>query len=170
MQEVTVLVERLAAAWNDRDIETFLSFLTDDVVWDDPAMEAPAVGRDAIRGFSETVLRAFPDFQYRIRPPICVAADGTRCAVPWTITATNLGDMDPPGFAPTGRRVEFDGIDLLEIRERRVSRIDTVFNIVPPAEQLLSLSMRPAPGSLRQRLLVRAQRLVAAWLRNRKAG
>jgi steroid delta-isomerase-like uncharacterized protein len=155
----------LVEAWNARDLPRFLAFLSDDVVWDDPAMQAPAVGREAVRRFSETVLRAFPDFHYRIRQPVCVAANGSRCAVPWTITATSLGWLEPPGFGPTGRRVQFDGVDLLELRDGRVSRILTLFNVLPVAGQLLSFHLPPPAGSWSERLLVWAQRLRAWWIR-----
>lgn len=157
--------ERLAAAWNARDLEGVLALLAEDVVWDDPAMPAPAEGREAVRRFSESVLRAFPDFHFEIRYPICVAADGSRCAVPWRITATGTGYLEPPGFAPTNRRVEFEGVDLLEFQGQRVSRIDTLFNPLLPAEQLLDCRLRPVPGSWRERWLVWTQRLRAGWLR-----
>lgn len=169
-EELEALVERMAAAWNGGDLDSFVSYLTEDVVWDDPAMSAPAVGCEAVRAFGESVLRAFPDFRYAVRQPICTAPDGSRCAVPWTITATNLARLTPPGFAPTGRSVEFSGVDLLEIRGRRVKRIDTYFDVLRPAEQLLSVHLRPAPGGLRQRLLVWVQRVRAAWLRRSGGG
>lgn len=165
-QEVDSLVEDLVTAWNERDLEAVLSYLTDDVVWHDPAMQVPAVGREAVREFSESVLRAFPDFRYTIRHPVCFAADGSRCAVPWLITATNLGPWEPPGFGPTGRRVEFQGVDLLELHGCKVKRIDTFFDVTKPAEQLLSV-VRPQAGSRLERVLVRIQRVRAAWLRRK---
>lgn len=159
------LVEGMAAAWNQGDLESFVSYLTEDVVWDDPAMPTPAVGREAVKAFGESVLRAFPDFRYAVRRPILTAPDGSRCAVPWTITATNLAALTPPGFAATGKSVEFHGVDLLEVRGQRISRIDTYFDVLRPAEQLLSVRLRPASGGGRQRLLVWAQRAWASWLR-----
>jgi predicted ester cyclase len=164
-QQIPALVEGLTEAWNSRDLDRLLSYLTEDVVWDDPAMQAPAEGYDAVKSFSEAVLRAFPDFRYVIRHPICIAADGSRCAVPWRITATHLGRLDPPGFAPTGRSVEFEGVDLLEFEGDAVCRIDTLFNPLVPAEQLLDYRLRPDPGSWREGVAVWVQRVRAAWLR-----
>ena len=66
--------------------------------------------------------------------------------------------------------MEFHGVDLLEIRGQRVKRIDTYFDVLRPAEQLLSVQLRPAPGGLRQRLLVWAQRARAAWVRRSGSG
>ncbi|HSG80854.1 MAG TPA: nuclear transport factor 2 family protein [Gemmatimonadota bacterium] len=164
-RDAETLVDDMAAAWNVRDLERYLSYLTEDVVWADPAMPVPAVGREAVRAFSESVLRAFPDFCYEIRHPVCVAADGSRCAVAWTIRATSLGSLDPPGFGPSGRAVEFQGVDLLEFRAGEVSRIDTYFDVREPTAQLLSVELRPAPGSPMERIFVWAQRARAAWLR-----
>jgi steroid delta-isomerase-like uncharacterized protein len=164
-EAIQALVEQLATAWNDRDLESFTTCLTEDVIWDDPAMVTPAVGREAVRAFSDSVLRAFPDFKYVIRHPVCVAVDGSRCTVLWTITATSLGPLDPPGFGPTGRRVRFQGVDVLELEGGKVKRIDTFFDVLKPAEQLLAVQLRPSPGSWRQHFLVWTQRLRAAWLR-----
>ncbi|MFH1220869.1 MAG: nuclear transport factor 2 family protein, partial [Candidatus Eisenbacteria bacterium] len=53
------LVDDLVGAWNDRDIDRFISHLDESVIWDDPAMLlGPAIGRSAVRKFSESILRA----------------------------------------------------------------------------------------------------------------
>lgn len=168
-QQILGFVESLTEAWNSRDLDRVLSYLTEDVVWDDPAMQAPAEGHAAVRAFCQTLLKAFPDFHYAIRHPICIAADGSRCAVPWKITATNLGVMNPPGFAATGRSVDFEGVDLFEFRGDLACRIDTLFNPLIPAEQLLAARLRPAPGSMREGLAVWSQRIRAAWVRATKS-
>jgi steroid delta-isomerase-like uncharacterized protein len=168
--EAVAVAERIVETWNAQDLPSFFGLLTEDVWWDDPAMPAPAAGADAVRRFIETVLRAFPDFHVAIRPPICVALDGSRCALPWRITGTHVAPLDPPGWAPTNRRAEFDGVDLLEFRGGKVCRITTLFNPVEPASQLLGLTQRPAPGSMQERLVVGLQRLLAAWRRSAPTG
>ncbi len=167
-ERASAIAASMAEAWNTRDLGAFLDHLTDDVVWNDPAMSVPARGRHAVSTFSQAVLRAFPDFYYRIRPPVCAAPDASRCAVPWRISGTHLGRLDPPGYGPTGRRAVFEGVDLLEFRGERVCRIDTYFNVLIPGEQLLALRLRPAPGSWRERVAVWAQRARAAWVRRRR--
>lgn len=121
-----------------------------------------------MRRFSESVLRAFPDFRYEIRHPICVAEDGSRCVVPWTITATNTGPLEPPGLAPTGRTVSFSGFDYMEFRGQLVARIETRFDPAEAVEQLTGLCLRPRPGSWAERCVVLAQRCLAAWVRRRQ--
>lgn len=163
--QIQSIVDSLVGAWNDRDLDRFMGHLDEAVVWDDPAMlSGPAEGRSAVRAFSESVLRAFPDFTYRIRGPICVAQSGTRCAIPWEIRATHTGRFDPFGFAPTGQAITLHGVDLIEIEGMKVTRMETTFSLLPALEQALRL--RPLSKSyLTMRLVVWLQRLRAYWLR-----
>ena len=123
--------------------------------------QPPMRGRGEIRRFAEAIIRAFPDFQYELLGQVCVAADGSKCALHWRITATHTAPLDPPGFAPTGRQMRQEGVDLLEFRDGRISRILTCFDALAGAEQLLGLTLRPPPGSIRERVAVLFQRLLA---------
>ena len=162
----SALAERLLEAWNARDLERFVGLLDEDVEWYDPAMpHPPARGHSEVRAFAEAVLRAFPDFRYEVLGPVCDVPDGSRCAIPWRITATHSAALTPPGFAPTGRRLSVEGVDLIEARDGKVTRVLTCFDPIVAAEQLLGLRLRPVPGSLRERLMVGLQRLAAAWAR-----
>lgn len=159
------LVEALVHAWNVRDLDLFLNFLDESVVWSDPAMlYGPSSGKKAVREFSESILRAFPDFSYRIREPICVAISGERCIVPWEISATHTGYLDPPGLAPTHQVITMQGVDVLELANSKITRIDTLFNVLPAAEQALRLKPFPKRG-VTKNLLISLQRSRAYWLR-----
>jgi ketosteroid isomerase-like protein len=162
------VVQRLLASWGRRDLEDFLDCLTEDVEWYDPAMpNPPARGRRAVKEFAEAVLRAFPDFTYEVLPPMCFAADGTRCAVKWRISGSHVRSLEPLGYAPTGRRVEIEGVDVLDLEGELVKRILTAFDPLPAAEQLLGVRLRPMPGTWRAWLAVRAQRTLALLMRSR---
>jgi predicted ester cyclase len=163
------LVRRLLAAWDARDLDGFMACLTGDVEWYDPAMPSPpARGQAAVRGFADAVFRAFPDFRYEVLPPICVAPDGSRCAVKWRISGTHTARLEPLGYAPTGRRATFEGVDLLDLDGERVRCILTAFDLLPAAEQLLGMTLRPTPGSWRARLAVGGQRILAWMARARR--
>ena len=173
--EIHDRVDGILRAWNARDLDGFVSFMTPDVYWHDLGMpHPPAVGRDAVRRFSESALRAFPDFRYELRGAICIGEDGRSCVVPFTVHATSTGVFNPPGFAPTGRSVRFAGLDYLQFRDGLVERIETRFDPLDPIEQLLGLHLRPTPGSWLERCLVGIQRTRAASLRRgmspRRAG
>jgi steroid delta-isomerase-like uncharacterized protein len=156
------LAQRLVDAWNARNLDDFIGLLAQDVEWYDPAMpEPPARGRTAVRTFAEGVLRAFPDFAYAVQPPICSSADGSRCALVWRISASHLHALEPLGYAPTGRRANIEGVDVLDVRDGQVTRILTAFDVLSSAEQLLGIKLRPIPGTWRGRFAVTIQRVLA---------
>ena len=161
-------VHALLDAWNARDLDAFVALMTDDVYWHDLGMpNPPALGRPAVRAFAESALRAFPDFQYVIRAPICVAADCGSCLVPFTLSATHTVALDPPGFAPVNRTVHFDGLDYITFRGDLIARIETRVDLAEPIEQLTGVVLRPPRGSWRERGLVTLQRVLAWWIRSR---
>ena len=161
-------VHTLLEAWNARDLDGFVALMTEDVSWHDLGMpHPPARGRSAVRMFAESALRAFPDFRYVIRAPICVAADGGSCLVPFTLSATHTAVLDPPGFAPVNRSVHFDGLDYITFRGDLIATIETRFDPAEPIEQLTGLVLRPPSGSWRERGLVSLQRALAWWIRQR---
>jgi steroid delta-isomerase-like uncharacterized protein len=158
------VVEEFITAWNARELDRAFQMLSEDAVWDDPAMSAPAAGRQGIRAFAEAVLSAFPNFAITLRGPICSSSDGATCAVPWRIKATHLRPL-APGYGPTRRSATIDGIDYIQFRGSQIASIETFFDLRAAASQLLGVQLRPRPGSFRERLLVSLQRVVAAIVR-----
>jgi hypothetical protein len=63
--------------------------------------------------------------------------------------------MDPPGFAPTGRRWEIDGADFHEYRDGRICRLRVVFDLMSVSRQL---GVMPPSGSRAERAMAAAQR------------
>jgi hypothetical protein len=70
----------------------------------------------------------------------------------------HTGVLDPPGFAPTGRRWELDGFDLHEYRDGRVSKLRIVFDVFSASRQL---GLMPAAGSRTEKAMALAQRSAA---------
>lgn len=164
-------IEAILEAWHAHDVDRLLTFFRPDVVWHDLGMpNPPANGRSEVRSFCETVLRAFPDLRYELRGPICISEDRQSCVIPWTISATNTGAFDPPGFAPTGKALRVSGLDYITFQDGLVTTIETRFDPVEPLEQILDLQIRPRPDSWLERLAVRIQRLRASTLRRRDKG
>lgn len=162
-------VAALLDAWNARDLDRFAGMLHEAVEWYDLGMPHPPMrGRAQVKAFAEATLRAFPDFKYEILPPLCVAPDGSRCTVLWRITATHSAMLTPPGFAPTGRTASFEGINLVDFRDGEIVRILTLFDPIAAGEQFLGMRLRPPPGSLREWLVVRVQRVMAFFARRRR--
>jgi steroid delta-isomerase-like uncharacterized protein len=156
--------DRWQVAWNSRRPEEVTALCTDDVVWDDPLTEQPERGKAAVSAYLETAWRTFPDLEFTWpEGPFC-SFDGTKLACHWRVTGTMLGPA-APGFAPTGKSVEADGVDLLELRDGLVCNYVGFFDARGMAQQI---GVLPQAGSRAERLAVALQRLGARIGRGRK--
>jgi hypothetical protein len=63
--------------------------------------------------------------------------------------------MNPPGFAPTGRRWEVDGADFQEYREGRIANLRVAVDMMTVSRQL---GLMPAVGSRGERAMAAAER------------
>jgi steroid delta-isomerase-like uncharacterized protein len=158
--------ERWQKAWNERTPERVTDLCTEDVRWEDPLTEHPERGRAAVAEYLRLVWRAFPDLTFTWPEGPYASFRGVKLALHWHVTGTMLGPMDPPGFAPTGRRIALDGVDLLEIRDGLCCAYSGFFDVQSVARQI---GAAPAPGSRAERVAVGFQRLLAEIERRRRA-
>jgi steroid delta-isomerase-like uncharacterized protein len=164
--------ERFVGVWNAHDAEGILSLVSEDVTWDDPVMLRTAHGRGAAREYITTLFRAFPDIEWTMPGAVyIVPGDGERdgivkVAQPWKCRGTLLGPIDPPGFAPTGRTFEMQGVDLWELRrsDRLLCRVSSHYDMLRFAQRV---GLMPPRGSRAEGLVVRLQRLWARAQRRR---
>jgi steroid delta-isomerase-like uncharacterized protein len=156
--------DRWQIAWNSHDPAQVVALCTEDVVWDDPLTEKPERGREAVTTYLRSVWQALPDLRFTWPEDPYASFDGVKLALHWHVTGTMLGRMDPPGFAPTGKTFEIEGVDLLELRDGLVCRYSGFFDVRCVAQQI---GVLPAPGSRGESLAVKAQNL-AARLRRRR--
>jgi steroid delta-isomerase-like uncharacterized protein len=150
--------DRWQIAWNSRVPEQVTSLCTPDVLWEDPLTERPERGRAAVAEYLHGVWRAFPDLEFSWPEGPYASFERGKLALHWRMTGTMLGPMDPPGFAPTGRRAELDGIDLLELRDGLVCAYSGFFDARTVAQQIGAM---PASGSAAERVAVALQRITS---------
>jgi steroid delta-isomerase-like uncharacterized protein len=155
---------RYEAAWNGRDATAMDACVTEDVHWVDPALPAPAVGRAAVRAFMQLTWRALPDVGFEAFGEPMLDPNAPRVAWAWRMTGTHLGPLDPPGFAPTGQRIEVVGMDLWVFRDGLIADYTAFYDATAIARQIGAM---PPPGSRREAMVVRLQRLQARALRAR---
>lgn len=160
---VRAFTERWVEAWNAHDAEALAAMCTEDVVWEDPASPEIARGRDGVRAFLGNVWTIFPDLAFELPEPPLVATEGLRAAQVWRLTGTFLG-RDPSGFAPTGKRVDQEGIDLYEFRDGLVSHYRARYDL---SESLRQMGLSPPRGGRAERAMAFIQRN-AMRLRGRK--
>ncbi len=110
-----VTVETLAAfsdAWNQHDVDTLMTFMTDDCVFETAAgpdaCGARHVGQAAVRTAFEAAWKNFPDAQWRNGTHF---VSGDRGVSEWLFTGT----------AADGSRVEANGVDVFTFRDGKIA-------------------------------------------------
>jgi steroid delta-isomerase-like uncharacterized protein len=148
---------RWAQAWNDHDPDAVAALCHPEIEWDDPAARRVLRGRPEVRDWVSKSLDAFPDAAFEMLA-IYTDAGGSGAALRWRMQARFLGPLDPPGFAPTGRPVRVDGVDLCRFDDGLLRSLQMIYDGNAVAVQA---GLVPAPGSRAERLMVAGQRLAA---------
>jgi glyoxylase-like metal-dependent hydrolase (beta-lactamase superfamily II)/ketosteroid isomerase-like protein len=100
-----------------------------------------AEGPAGVRAFFAELFAAVPDFAIEVET---IVAEGDRAAVRWHATGTFAGESSFQGIAPTGARVTVAGLDLLDVRDGQIARIDAFTDGLGFARRL---GMLPPQGS-----------------------
>jgi steroid delta-isomerase-like uncharacterized protein len=158
LPDLDAFCARYLAAWNDHDAAAMAGLVTEDVVWEDPALPAPAHGPVAVQDFMRAAWAAFPDLRFDESDAPHRTAGGDQVAWRWRMRGTNTGPIDPPGFAATGRTIEIEGVDLWTMRDGRIARYRAFYDFNALAVQL---GLAPAPGGRLEQALVALQRVGA---------
>ena len=134
-RELQDFVDRYNAAWNDHDVETIVSMHTDDSVFENHVTGDVNVGREQIARAISGIFSVFPDLEFEtrrayIRDDLVVQE--------WTARGTHEGTMTRSGIelSPTGRKVEYKGMDVIPIRDGLVARKDVYSDSVTLLRQL----------------------------------
>ena len=142
-------------AWNSRTPAEVLALCAPAVEWSDPLTNGVELGADAVRRYLESLWGAFPDMELDwVEAPLC-SLEAERVACRWRMTGTMAGPLEPQGFAPTGRRLDAQGVDVFALGDGVVQRYDGFFDARAMAQQI---GLLPASGSAAERMAVAAQR------------
>jgi taurine dehydrogenase small subunit len=112
--DVRRLVERYRDGWFDHDVEAIMSVVSDDVVVHNVLTGERIDGAAALRAFVAATGDRLPDLSL-VEHALYVAGDTG--VSEWTARATTAD----------GRRVEWDGVDVINCRDGRVVR-DAVYS------------------------------------------
>ena len=134
-QHLTEFIERYNRAWNDHDVDSILGMHTADSVFENHTTGDVNIGRDAIGDAIRGIFTVFPDLRFEtrrayIRDDLVVQE--------WTARGTHLGKMNRAGLEvePTGRSVEYRGLDIIPIEDGLVARKDVYSDGVTLLRQL----------------------------------
>lgn len=159
-------LERLHAAANAHDADAVAALCAEDVVWQDPAALQPLCGREAVRRFHRDMMfRSLPDVRIELVDGPYLSLDRTGVAVRLRITGTMTGPMEPPGFAPTGGRVEFETAEFSHFDGRLLAHHAVVLDRLALARQIGAV---PRAGGLAERVNVWFQHIAARRARRRR--
>jgi steroid delta-isomerase-like uncharacterized protein len=111
---------------------------------DDGVVNMPGVlhgGRDEILAQFAELKGAIPDLKFEV---LDVFGGPERAAVEWRLTGTFAGPGTLFGFAPTGKRIDVTGVDLIEARDGKVVRNHAYANSIELSRQI---GVMPPQGS-----------------------
>jgi steroid delta-isomerase-like uncharacterized protein len=155
--------DELLERWNAHDVDGVAALAAEDVVFVDPALPEPAVGRQAMRDTVSSALAAFPDFRLeRIGDPLIAAEEGI-VVVRFRMMGTMRGDWKSANVAATHRRMDIRGIDEWIVGDGLLRSCVAHYDSTEAARQL---GMLPPEESLTNRAMMRMQH-VQAWFQRR---
>jgi steroid delta-isomerase-like uncharacterized protein len=156
--EARARVEALFRALNEHDLDKLIDMHTVDALWDDPELAEPVRGRAAIAVRAAAMFRAFPDLQFPLDELEIYRAESGRVAARWHAVGTMTGPIDPPGFAPTGKKVSLRGACFYEFEDGKLASHTIVYDTMGMLRQA---GVMPMPESPQAKLMAGLQRTAA---------
>ena len=127
--ELEKVIAAYGEAWNSHNVEAILAMHTEDSVFENHTSGGAGVGKDAIREVLKGVFAAFPDIRFDARRTY--VRDGV-VTQEWTATGT-LAIPYTKGnttVQPTGKKVSWNGVDVIPFAGNLVARKDVYVDSV----------------------------------------
>ena len=127
--ELEKVIAAYGEAWNNHNVEAILAMHTEDSVFENHTSGGVGVGKAAIREILKGVFAAFPDIRFDARRTYVQdgivtqewTATGT-LAIPYTKGTTTV--------QPTGKKVSWNGVDVIPFAGHLVARKDVYVDSV----------------------------------------
>jgi ketosteroid isomerase-like protein len=107
--DVRALVDRYRAGWFGHDLDTIMAVVSDDIVFHNITSGERVEGAAAFRAHVAEIHSRWPDLAFEEHALYLTADTGV---AEWTARATT----------PDGRRVEWDGLDVINCQDCLISR------------------------------------------------
>ncbi len=133
-QALREAIARYNAAWNAHDLDAILAMHAADMVFDNHTAGESASGAE-VRAHIGSIFATWPDIEFTTRR--LYVREGL-VVQEWTASATHAqtmrrGDLSA---APTGKRVEWDGLDVIPFEDGLVKRKDVYSDSVSILRQV----------------------------------
>jgi steroid delta-isomerase-like uncharacterized protein len=134
MQRLAEAIERYNDAWNRHDVDAIVAQHAPDMVFENHTAGEVAEGA-AVREHIAGIFAAWPDIAFRTRR-LYVRDD--LVVQEWTASATHTSDLRRGDvIAPaSGRRVEWEGLDVIPFENGRIKRKDVYSDSVAILRQV----------------------------------
>lgn len=109
------------------------------------------VGPEGLREFIGELIEAIPDLHVEI---VSTTTEGERCALHWRFSGTFAGPGSLSGIAPTGHRMELEGVDVLTVRDDGLIVANEAFPDTMSVPR--QIGMLPPLGSTAEQRMARA--------------
>jgi steroid delta-isomerase-like uncharacterized protein len=135
--ELIAIADAVDKALNAHDLDLWLSYLTDDAVFDYVPLPTPLTGKEEIRAFFEEVFEGFPDFSTEEGR---ILAASNIVVVEHNMIGTLLGEWQ--GIPPTGNTGLTPHIDIYDFEGDKIKRMTTYYDVLG---LMIQLGIMPAP-------------------------
>jgi steroid delta-isomerase-like uncharacterized protein len=118
------VLDAYVSAWNRHDFAAFDKVLAADAIHDDLGYGFHGQGAAQIKDFMRAVLKAEPDYDWRLTK---IIVSGSDVAAEWTWTATYTGDS--PSGPVVGQRIAGRGVAIVQIENGRIKRFTDYYDV-----------------------------------------
>jgi steroid delta-isomerase-like uncharacterized protein len=127
-------IDRYNAAWNAHDLDAIMALHAPDMVFENHTAGETAQG-DAVREHIGAIFATWPDIAFETRR-LYVRDD--LVVQEWTATATHASTMRRGDLVaePSGRRIAWEGLDVIPFEDGRVKRKDVYSDSVSILRQV----------------------------------
>jgi steroid delta-isomerase-like uncharacterized protein len=134
IEALTEAIERYNAAWNAHDVDAVMAMHAPDMVFDNHTAGESAQGEE-VRAHVHRIMESWPDMEFETRR--LYVREGL-VVQEWTATATHAntlrrGELEAP---PTGRRISWDGLDVIPFEDGLIKRKDVYSDSVSILRQV----------------------------------
>ena len=128
------LIGRYNEAWNSHDLDAIMAMHAPDMVFENHTAGESARG-DAVREHVGAIFETWPDIRFETRR--LYARDGV-VTQEWTATATHANTMRRGELVaePTGKRIEWRGVDVIPFEDGMIKRKDVYSDSVSILRQV----------------------------------
>lgn len=127
-------IDRYNAAWNAHDLDAIVAMHAPDMVFENHTAGESATGEE-VRAHIGSIFATWPDIEFATRR--LYVREGL-VVQEWTAAATHAKTMRRGDLVaePTGRRVEWDGLDVIPFEDGLVKRKDVYSDSVSILRQV----------------------------------